>query len=202
LPAFLGSASPKQSGVAESSRPVCNLRQWLRSKHGGLRADSNPLFAFQQLDPVEVGQDRVRVRDSGMMKRLRPASLRKCKMVISSTVHGSGGLQPERASRSGRSVGRGCDRFERDGGPQAASACGTSMDSHQVAPSGMPHPSCRSGEKLSASRGLCQLVAEHNSEIESFFRQLWMVPKPRVSSAHPNLWWIRRDLWESKKFGP
>jgi hypothetical protein len=41
-------------------------------------------------------------------------------------------------------------------------------------------------------------------EVESFFGQLWLVPRPRaarVSQILPNLFWIRRDLWESKKFG-
>jgi hypothetical protein len=53
-----------------------------------------------------------------------------------------------------------------------------------------------------ASEGTMQPVEEE--EVASFFDQLWLAPRPRaarVSHILPNLFWIRRDLWESKNFG-
>jgi hypothetical protein len=45
--------------------------------------------------------------------------------------------------------------------------------------------------------------SEEGEGIESFFEQLWLVPsrRGRVSQFHPSLFWIRRDLWESRQFG-
>jgi hypothetical protein len=47
------------------------------------------------------------------------------------------------------------------------------------------------------------VVVGEEEGVEAFFGQLWAVPRPRaarVSLFHPNLCWIRRDLWESKEF--
>jgi hypothetical protein len=42
-------------------------------------------------------------------------------------------------------------------------------------------------------------------EVEEFFGQLWWVlssstPSPRVQNQPPNLFWIRKDLWETRLF--
>jgi hypothetical protein len=45
---------------------------------------------------------------------------------------------------------------------------------------------------------------EEGDEIESFFGQLWSMPRSstaRVCKIHPNLFWIKQDLWESRSFG-
>jgi hypothetical protein len=44
---------------------------------------------------------------------------------------------------------------------------------------------------------------EEGEEIAAFFGKLWSVPlsgKNRVPHNPPNLFWIRRDLWESRQF--
>lgn len=46
--------------------------------------------------------------------------------------------------------------------------------------------------------------AEEEGEIEEFFGQLWQVPvsyrESRVTQRD-RLFWVRRDLWESREFG-
>jgi hypothetical protein len=61
----------------------------------------------------------------------------------------------------------------------------------------------REGKVPKVKRSPSRLLEEDVSEIGSFFGQLWVVPKPRLNRArqsHPNLFWIRRDLWESNNF--
>jgi hypothetical protein len=110
---------------------------------------------------------------------------------------------PGRSPSSGTGIG--CDKFERDGGPCAAGDADGSvvtMDLLQVASSCEACRTARGGSKLSGTWSLRQVVEEDDSGIESFFGQLWFIPKPRVRPTNSNLQWIRCDLWESRKFGP
>jgi hypothetical protein len=48
-----------------------------------------------------------------------------------------------------------------------------------------------------------QLPMEEDESIEQFFGQLWVIPQlrsARVSQAPTNLFWIRKDLWDSRSF--
>jgi hypothetical protein len=75
------------------------------------------------------------------------------------------------------------------------------MDEFQVASFGYCSRSRLGGARLSV-RPISVEDAE-GGEIEDFLGQLWWVPlspSPRVSRSPPNLFWIRHDIWESKKF--
>jgi hypothetical protein len=64
------------------------------------------------------------------------------------------------------------------------------------------------GEKLTTGR-VVPVIPSHQSPVEEdesvelFFDQLWAVPQPRsarVSQSPPNLFWIHKDLWDSRSF--
>jgi hypothetical protein len=105
-------------------------------------------------------------------------------------------LSSRRLKSAGKSEREGHVRRKGPGLVEAIDGGVTAMDDLQVAPSYR----LKTGGDFPP---MPLIQVDEGEEIADFFGQLWSVPRPptaRVCKIHPNLCWIRRDLWESRSF--
>jgi hypothetical protein len=115
---------------------------------------------------------------------------------IRGTGEPHGVLSSGRLKSAGKSRREGPVRRKGPGSVEAVDGGVAAMDDLHVAPSRRL--------KTSGAFPLAPLIqVDEGDEIAEFFGQLWSVTCPstaRVCQIHPNLCWIRRDMWDSRSF--
>jgi hypothetical protein len=115
---------------------------------------------------------------------------------IRGTGEPHGVLSSGRLKSTGKSRREGPVRRKGPGSVEAVDGGVAAMDDLHVAPSRRL--------KTSGAFPLAPLIqVDEGDEIAEFFGQLWSVTCPstaRVCQIHPNLCWIRRDMWDSRSF--